>query len=121
MEPIQSNISGEKWKGLKVLASDKTIAIKAADKVSSVVVWDSSDYLQEASGQFQDKNIYEDVRFSENILVNLIDRSNKILKRLCSHKLISEKKYSKKSILLITLKRQPISGNYTFCVKYTSV
>ena len=56
-----------------------------------MVVWDRSDYFQEASRQFQDKNIYEDVRFSENILIDLVERSNNIFKRLCSHKLISEK------------------------------
>ena len=100
------------------LAADKTMVIKAADKGSSVVVWDRSDNLQETSRQFQDKNINEDVRFSENILIDLVERSNKIFKRLCSHKLISEKNLN---ILLIILKRQPISGNYTFCLKYTSV
>ena len=51
----------------KSLSSCKTIAIKAADKRSSVVVWCLSDYLQEASTQLQDKNFYEEVRFSENM------------------------------------------------------
>ena len=83
------------------LAADKTMVIKAADKGSSVVVWDRSDNLQETSRQFQDKNINEDVRFSENILIDLVERSNKIFKRLCSHKLISEKSLN---ILLIILK-----------------
>ena len=75
----------------KSLSSCKIIAIKAADKRSSVVVWRLSDYLQEASKQLQDKNFYEDIRFSENILKDLVDRSNKIFKCLCSHKLTSEK------------------------------
>ena len=56
-----------------------------------MVLWDRSDYLQETSRQLQDKNINEDVGFSENILIDLVERSNKIFKRLCSHKLISEK------------------------------
>ena len=76
---------------MESLAGDKTIIIKPADKGSSVVVWDRSDYLQVASRQLQDKNIYEDVSFSENILIDLVERSNKIFKGLCSHKLISEK------------------------------
>ena len=79
-EPTQSNLSGEEWKALRALAADKTIVIKAADKVSSVVVWDRSDYLQEASSQFEDKNIYDYVRFSENVLIDLVERSNKIFK-----------------------------------------
>ena len=56
-----------------------------------MVVWDMSDCFQEASRQLQDENIYENVRFSKNILIDLVERSNKIFKRLCSHKLISEK------------------------------
>ena len=90
-EPMQSNLSGEEWKALRALAANKTIAIKAADKGYSVVVWDRSDYFQEASRQHQDKSVYEDVRFSKNILINLVERSNEIFKRLCSYKLISEK------------------------------
>ena len=75
----------------KSLAANKTIAIKAADKGYSGVVWDRSGYFQEASRQHQDKSVYEDVRFSKNILINLVERSNEIFKRLCSYKLISEK------------------------------
>ena len=90
-EPTQSNLSAEEWKALRALAADKTVVIKAADKGSSVAVWDRSDNLQETSRQFQDKNINEDVRFSENILIDLVERSSKIFKCLCSHKLISEK------------------------------
>ena len=48
--------------------------------MSSVVVWDRSDYLQEASSQFEDKNIYDYARFSENVLIDLVERSNKIFK-----------------------------------------
>ena len=44
---MQSNLSGEEWKGLRALAAYKTIIIKAADKGSSAVVSDRSDYLQE--------------------------------------------------------------------------
>ena len=94
-ESIQSNLSAEEWKALRGLAADKTIVIKGADKSSSVVVWDRSDYLHEAARQLQDQNIYEDVKFNENIFTDLIAKSNKILKRLCSHKLISEKEQLK--------------------------
>ena len=56
-----------------------------------MVVWDRSDYLHDASRQLQDQNIYEDVKFNERILTDLVAKGNKIFKRLCSHKLISEK------------------------------
>ena len=54
-------------KALSNLADDKSIVIKGADKGSSVIVRDRDDYLQEASRQLRDINIYEDVKFNENI------------------------------------------------------
>ena len=87
----QSNLSDDEWKALRSLAADKTVVMKGADKGSSVVVWDRSDHLHEASRQLQDQNIYKNVKFNENILTDLVAKSNKIFKRLCSHKLISEK------------------------------
>ena len=90
-ESTQSNLSAEEWKALRDLAADKTAVIKGADKGSSVMFWDRSDYLHEASRQLQDQNIYENVQFNENIFTDLVAKSNKIFKQLCSHKLISEK------------------------------
>ena len=78
------------WKALRGLTADKTIVMKGLDKSSSVVVWDRSDYLHEVSEQLQDQNICQDVKLNENILIDLVAKSNKIFKRLCSHKLISE-------------------------------
>ena len=51
------------------LSGDKTIMIKEADKGSSVLVWDRFEYLHEASRQLQDQNIYEGVKFNENIFI----------------------------------------------------
>ena len=62
-----------------------------ADKGSAVVVWDRSDYLHEAPRHLQDQTIYKNVKLNENILTDLFAKSNKIFKRLCSHKLISDK------------------------------
>ena len=61
-----------------------------------MVEWDRDDYLQKASRQLRDTNIYEDVKLNENILTSLVERSNKIFNRLCSLELIYEKelKYS---------------------------
>ena len=44
---MQRNIPGKEWKALRALAADKTIVVKTANKGSSIVVWDRSDYLQE--------------------------------------------------------------------------
>ena len=77
-ESTQSNLSAEEWKALRGLAADQTIVIKEADKGSSVVVWDRSDYLHEVSRQLQDQNICEDVKFNKNILTDLVAKSNKI-------------------------------------------
>ena len=74
-DSTQSNLSGDEWKALRNLA-DGIIVIKGADKGSSVVVWDRDDYLQEASRQLWDTNIYEDVKFNENILTGSVERSN---------------------------------------------
>ena len=82
-----------------------------------MVVWDRSDYLHEASRQLQDQNIYENVKFNENILTDLVAKSNKIFKRLCGHKLISEKELKYFTIL----RKLPTSGNYIFCLRYTNV
>ena len=61
------------------------------DKGFSVIVRDRSDYLHEASRQIQDHNIDVNVKFNDNILTNLVAKTNKTFERLCSHKLISEK------------------------------
>ena len=53
-DSTQSNVSVEEWKALRGLAADKIIVIRGADKGSSVVVWDRSDYLLEASTQLED-------------------------------------------------------------------
>ena len=76
-ESTQSNLSAEERKALMGLAADKTIVIKGAENGSSVVVWNRSDS-------------------NEYMFNNLVVKSNKIFKRLRSHKLISEKelKYS---------------------------
>ena len=91
-DSTQSNLFGDLWKAaLRNLADDRSIVIKRADKGSSMVVWNRDDYLQEASTQLLDTNIYQDVKFNENILTGLVERSNKIFNRLRCRKLISEK------------------------------
>ena len=56
---MQSNLSGDEWKALRNLADDRSIVIKGADEGPSVVIWDREDYLQEASKQLWDTNIFK--------------------------------------------------------------
>ena len=76
---------------------------------------DRSDYFQEASRQLQDKNVYEDVRFNENILKDLVERSNKTFKRLCSHKLIPEKE-----LKYFTYNFNPYAAKYVY-LRFSSI
>ena len=65
-ESTQSSLSAEEWKTLTGLAADETTVIKGADKGCSMVVWDRSEYLHEASRLLQDQNI--DVKFNTKML-----------------------------------------------------
>ena len=89
-EPSQSSLSAKEWKSLRDLASDRSIGLIGTDKGSSVVVWDRAGYILEAEKHLNEKRVYEEVKFNENILTGLVEKSNNIFDRLCSHRLISE-------------------------------
>ena len=55
-----------------------------------MVVWDRAGYILEAEKHLNEKRVYEEVKFNENILTGLVEKSNNIFDRLCSHRLISE-------------------------------
>ena len=74
---------------MRVLANDRSIVIKKADKGSCVVVWDRNDYIAEK--QLSDENIYKDVNFKDKILQELADNSNKLFKNLKTKGSITEK------------------------------
>ena len=69
----------------------RSIVIKKADKGSCMVIWDKLDYLMEAEKQLKDRKVYQQVRFSENILTNLVEKSNTMFKNLRRKGVISEK------------------------------
>ena len=77
-----SNLSREEWQAIRSLADDRSIVIKKADKGSSVVVWDRYDYIAEAEKQLKDQNVYKDVDFTEKILQDLAETSNKMFRSL---------------------------------------
>ena len=56
-----------------------------------MVVWDRLDCLMEAEKQLKDRKVYQEVRFSENILTDLVEKSNTMFKNLRRKGVISEK------------------------------
>ena len=52
-----SNLSKEEWQYMRLLANDRSIVIKKADKDSCMVVWDREDYIAEASKQLNDESV----------------------------------------------------------------
>ena len=89
--PINSNMTKEEWDVLRGLADDRTIVVKKLGKVSCVLVWCKDDYIKEAKNQMKDNTVYNDVNFKETMLSDLVDKSNKVFKRLHSRKGITEK------------------------------
>ena len=73
------------------MAGDRSIVIKKAGKGSCVVVWDRLDYLMEVEKQLKDRKVYQEVSFSENILTDLVEKSNTMFRNLRRKGVISEK------------------------------
>ena len=91
-KPQSYNMSKEEWQAMRNLAEDRSIIIKLADKGSCVAVWDREDYLAEGYKQLSDSSTYVEVKnYREKLLVDLIEKSNKIFKKLCNKKVITEK------------------------------
>ena len=76
---------------MRSLADDRSIVIKKADKGSSVVVLDRYDYIAEAEKQLKDQNVYKDVDFTEKILQDLAETSNKMFWSLKTKGKVDEK------------------------------
>ena len=54
-------------------------------------IWDRNYYIVETEKQMADKNIYQDVNFSDRILRDQVDKSNKIFRSLKSQGKVTEK------------------------------
>ena len=52
-----SNFLKKEWECMQLLAHDRSIVLKKADKGSCVVVWNRDDYIAEAEKQLSDKNM----------------------------------------------------------------
>ena len=57
------------------LKDDKSMIIKGAEKGAAVIVWDSEDYIREASKQLEDKEVYMEFSNDSNALVSTIFKS----------------------------------------------
>ena len=79
-----SNFAKEEWTATRSLTDDRSVIISKADEGSCLVVWDRNDYIVETENQLGDKNIYQDVNFSDRILPDLVDKSNKMFRNLKS-------------------------------------
>ena len=76
------NSNKEEYLTMWSLQNDRSVIIKPAVKGSSVVVWDRNDYLKGAERQISDISIYKEVKVTEENLVNLVDKSNKMFASL---------------------------------------
>ena len=77
-----SNFSKEEWQFFRSLADNRDIVIKKADKGSCVVAWDRNNYIAEAEKHLNNKSVYKNMIFKKNILQDLAETSNNIIKRL---------------------------------------
>ena len=77
---------------MRSLQNDRSAVIKPADKGSSVVVWNRTDYLKEAKMQLSDKKDYQELRITEKDQVELVEKSNKLFSNLRKKNVITHNK-----------------------------
>ena len=116
--PLDYNLSIEEWLAIRGLAENQNIITKLADKGSYVVVWDREHYIAEADRQLKDNETYESSSFKDADLVKLVEKSNSIFQSFRKRKLITEEELK---YLLINIRRPPISGKCTYCLRFISV
>ena len=87
-----SNVSREERNAIRLLADNRSIIIKKADKRSCIVIWGRNDYLMEAEKQLIDEKVYQEVSNRENILSKLAEMSNKMFSNLKKRGYITDKK-----------------------------
>ena len=66
------NLTREEYLTKRNLQSDRNVIIKPADKGSAVVIWDQSNYLEEAGKQLSDRITYLETEVIEKHLVDLV-------------------------------------------------
>ena len=63
---------------IRLLANDRSIIIKKANKGFCVVVWDRMYYIAEAEKQLEDRNVYEDIDFDLQKLVIVVSQKRNL-------------------------------------------
>ena len=79
-----------------------------------MVVWDRADYILETEKHLNDKRVHKEVKFNENIQTGLVEKTNMIFNRLCSHRLISE---SELKYFTYNFKKATNLGKFYFLTK----
>ena len=73
------------------MADDHNIVIKKADKGSCFVIWDRNDYITEAESQLKSEIVYKKSSFKQDMLCELVTKSNDFFKDLRRSECITEK------------------------------
>ena len=73
------------------MAGDRNIVIQKADKGLCVVIWDRNDYITEAESQLKNELVYKKVSFKQDMLCELVIKSNGFFKDLRRSECITEK------------------------------
>ena len=86
-----SNLSKEEWEAVRTLTDDRNTVTKKADKCSCVVIWNRNDYITEAESQLKNEKVYKKVSFKQDMLCDLVTKSNGFFKDLRRSGCITEK------------------------------
>ena len=89
LKQIGKNMSKVDYRALKSLRNRKDIVIKPADKGSSTIVLNKSDYIFEAMRQLSDPNYYK--KLEKPVYPNLSSKFNNILDQLLEMELLDQK------------------------------
>ena len=76
---------------MRSLADNRDIVIKKADNGFRSVLWDRYDYIAEVEKHLKDENVFKDVEFTEKVLQDFVETSNKMFGRLKPKGKIDEK------------------------------
>ena len=90
------NMSKADYRALKLLKQRKDIVIKPADKGSSTIILNKSDYIFEAYRQLSDSNYYK--KINAPIYPKVAGKINEILDKLVDKKFIDDKQYDYLSV-----------------------
>ena len=89
---------------MRTLADDHNIVIKKVDKGSCVVIWGRYDYITETESQLKNELVHKKVSLKQDMLCDLVTKSNGFFKDLRQSGCITERNLS---ISVTNTKRSP--------------